>query len=197
MQFELMLRLWVLLLLGVVILIPIIYRRWTKNEYFINIQEGGWLKLALPLGAAILLLLVILLNILVPGWLGWSRINLPNWLRITGTALAPASVLWLWWVFHTLGNRPLETDLLEDSQELITSGPYSWVRHPLYAGGLLFLLSIGFVLEDWLVLAFALVGFVAFRFLVIPAEEEHLMASFGEDYESYQRRTGTLLPWIR
>lgn len=197
MNYELMYRLMVLLLLGTTFLISGLYRRRTSNKEFIKGQEDGWLALALRLAAAIPIFLVILLNIFVPEWIGWTKINLPGWLRIGGMALALASVIWLWWVFYTLGGSLSESDLTEDSQELITTGPYNWVRHPLFAGGLLFLLSIGLVFEDWLILAFSLAGFLAFRFLIIPEEEEHLSAAFGEDYECYKRRTGTLLPWIR
>lgn len=196
MKFELMLRLLVLVLLGVIFLISGLYRKRDSNIEFTQRQEDGGRVLALRLAAIIPLFLVIILNIFFPEWIGWSKINFPNWLRITGLTLALISVLWLWWVFYTLGRNASETALPEESQELITTGPYGWVRHPLYAGGLLFVFSIGLTFEDWVILAFALVGFLAFRFLVIPTEEERLEAVFGEDYVSYQRRTGTLLPWI-
>jgi len=197
MKFELMLRLLVLVLLGTIFLISGLYRKRDSNLEFTQKQEDGGMTLALRMAAAIPLFLVIILNIFFPEWIGWSKLNLPGWLRITGLALALISVLWLWWVFFTLGSTASETVLPEESQELITTGPYGFVRHPLYAGGLLFLFSIGLVFADWVILIFALAGFLAFRFLVIPAEEESLLAAFGEDYETYRRRTGTMLPWIR
>jgi protein-S-isoprenylcysteine O-methyltransferase Ste14 len=197
MAFELMLRLLVLLLLGVTFLISGLYRRRTKTREFVKAQEDGWLGLHLRLAALAPLVLVVLLDIFAPPWIEWSKLNLPNWLRIIGLTLALVSVVWLWWVFYTLGNNISDTLSTTESQELITTGPYSWIRHPLYAGGLLCLFAFGLAFEDWVILVYALAGFLIFRFRVIPTEEEHLVATFGEDYVSYQRRTGSILPWIR
>ena len=197
MVFELMLRLLVLLLLGVTFLISGLYRRRTKTSEYIKNQEDGWLGLVLRLAALTPLILVLILDIFVPIWIGWTKINLPNWLRIAGLTLALVSVLWLWWVFYTLGTKASETGLASETQELITTGPYSWVRHPLYAGGLMFLFAFGLAFEDWVILLYALAAFLIFRFRVIPSEEDHLVDTFGEDYVSYKRRTGSILPWIR
>jgi len=198
MNFELMLRLMVLLLLGCSFLISGLYRKRAREEKgFIKRQEEGSLVLALRLAAATPLLLMAILNIFVPEWMTWSKTNLPTWLRIVGISLTLVSVLWLWWVFHTIGSNITETVLTKDSQELITSGPYHWIRHPLYTGALLFIFSLSLVFEDWVIFFFSLAGLLAFRLLVIPAEEEQLMEAFGEDYECYQSRTGSMLPWIR
>lgn len=197
MKFELMLRLMVLLLLGCTFLISGLYRRRTSSKEFVNQKEEGGLALVLRLVAAIPIFLVLIMDIFFPDWMGWSKTNLPDWLRIIGMILAVGSVLWLWWVFHTLGNRHSDIELTTESKELITSGPYRLVRHPLYSGVLLSLFSLSLIFEDWLVFAFAVVGLVAFSLLVIPAEEEQLLEAFGEDYECYQGRTGAMLPWIR
>lgn len=198
MNFELMLRLMVLLLLGCTFLISGLYRKKVRDEKeFIKQQEDGSLVLALRLAAATPLLLMTILNIFVPEWMMWSKVNLPNWLRIVGISLTLVSVLWLWWVFHTIGSNVSETVLTKDSLVMVTSGPYRWIRHPLYAGALLFIFSLSLVFEDWVIFFFSLAGLLAFRLLIIPAEEEQLLKAFGEDYECYQGRTGALLPWIR
>ena len=87
--------------------------------------------------------------------------------------------------------------LTKDQHELVTHGPYTWVRHPLYATALMLLVGIGLVFGDWIVLGYSLAGILAFRLLVIPAEEKQLLDAFGDEYECYQSRTGALLPWIR
>ncbi|HDD54626.1 MAG TPA: isoprenylcysteine carboxylmethyltransferase family protein [Chloroflexi bacterium] len=198
MNLELMLRLMVLLLLGCVFLISGLYRKRTREEKeFITNQEEGSLDLVLRLAAAAPLLLLTILDIFVPEWMAWSKTNLPNWLRIVGISLMLVSVLWLWWVFHTIGSNFSETDLNEGSQALLTIGPYRWIRHPLYAGALLFIFSLSLAFKDWAIFLISLVGLLAFRLLIIPAEEEQLLEAFGEDYECYQSRTGALLPWIR
>ena len=197
MNFELMLRLLVLLIRSPPTPFPVGSTKRAREEELIKRQEEGWLAMVLRMSAAIPLFLMILLNIFFPEWVGWSKVNLPNWLRIVGISLALVSVLGLWWVFHTIGSNVTETVLTKDSQVLVTSGPYRWIRHPLYTGALLFMFSLSMVFEDWVIFFFSLAGLLAFRLLVIPAEEEQLLEAFGEDYECYQSRTGSLLPWIR
>ncbi len=198
MKFELMLRLMVLLLLSCAFLISGLYRKRARIEKeFIKRQEEGWLAVVLRVAAAFPLVLMIILDIFVPQFMGWSKTNLSNWLRVVGITLALLAVLWLWWVFRTIGNNISETVLTKESHELITSGPYRWIRHPLYAGALVFLFSISLVFEDWVIFAYTLAGLLAFRLLVIPTEEEKLLETFGEDYECYQSRTGSLFPLIR
>lgn len=198
MKFESMLRLLVLLLLMIVSLISGMYRnRARKDTDQIKRREEDWGVLLLQVVSGVSLFTVLLLDIFMPGWMTWSKISLPNWLRIAGVAVALLCVIWLWWVFRIIGTNISETIQTKESQNLVTSGPYRLVRHPLYAGSLMFLLALGLVFEDWLILIFALVGILVFRLLVIPEEEKELLESFGEDYESYQSRTGALVPWIR
>ena len=191
-----MLRLMVLVLLGCAFLISGPYRKRARIEKeIIERKEEGWLAFVLRVAAAIPLYLVILLDIFIPEWIGWTKIDLPNWLRIIGISLASFAVLWLWWVFFTIGSNI--SVLTKESHELVTNGPYRLVQHPLYTGALTFLFSLSLVFEDWFVFVYTLAGLVAFRLLVIPAEEEQLLEAFGEDYECYQSRTGMLFPWIR
>jgi protein-S-isoprenylcysteine O-methyltransferase Ste14 len=187
----------ILLLLGSTFLISGLYRRRARTQEFIKRQEEGYLALVLRFAVAIPLFLVISMDIFFPELMGWSKFNLPNWLRIIGMSLALGSVLWLWWVFKAIGNNISETVLTKESHELVTTGPYRWIRHPLYAGALLLLISVSLVLEDFVILSYAVIGILAFRLLVIPVEEEKLLETFGEDYECYQSRTNAFLPWFR
>ena len=143
------------------------------------------------------MLSVLLLNIFYPPALAWAHFDAPLYLRIIGLVLAVICVPLLWWVFSSIGKNISETVLIKDEHELVTEGPYAWVRHPLYGTALLLLFSISLVFGDWIVLGFTVVGILAFRLLVIPAEEKGLLEAFGEDYECYQSRTGAMLPWIR
>ena len=104
------------------------------------------------------------------------------------------SVVLIHWVFRSIGRNISETVLTKQDHELVTTGPYRWVRHPLYSSALLLIFSIGLMLGDWLLILFSVVGTIIFRFLVIPAEEERLIAAFGVEYERYISRTGALLP---
>jgi protein-S-isoprenylcysteine O-methyltransferase Ste14 len=77
--------------------------------------------------------------------------------------------------------------------KLITIGPYSLVRHPLYLGS--FLIGIGFTILggiEWM-LGF-LFGFFIFYFPKIIMEEETLKKIYGDEYERYKRETPLFFP---
>ncbi len=190
-----------LTILGVLLLafgISASFRKQARNEGgTIKRQEEGLGILIIRMGVTLPLLAVILLNVFWPASQSWVKFDVPDWLQIAGAGLAFLCLPLLWWVFRSIGKNISETVLIKDEHELVTSGPYTVVRHPLYGSALLLLLSISLVFGDWIILGYTLAGTLAFRLLVIPAEEKQLLDAFGEDYECYQSRTGALLPWIR
>jgi protein-S-isoprenylcysteine O-methyltransferase Ste14 len=100
--------------------------------------------------------------------------------------LAVGVVMWLWSVVLILRRVP--------KGELITSGPYRLVRHPLYtAVALLVLPWLGFLLNTWLGVVLGVVLYVASR-VFAPEEEATLATSFGSRWETYRR--SVLLPWV-
>jgi protein-S-isoprenylcysteine O-methyltransferase Ste14 len=77
---------------------------------------------------------------------------------------------------------------------LITRGPFSIVRHPLYTSvALVVLPGLGFVLDTWLGFVLGAVLYLASR-LFSGAEEEELEAAFPAEYAAY--RSSVLLPWL-
>ena len=99
------------------------------------------------------------------------------------------------WARRHLGRNwsgPIATKL---DHQLIRSGPYRLIRHPIYTA------MLGMFAASALVsgtvhafVAFALVAFAYWR--KIPAEERHLQTVFGDQWQSYQRRSTTLVPWL-
>lgn len=191
-------RILILLVLVLTFFISATYRKRAREEgEFIRRQEEGWPVLILRMAFALPLLVALLLNIFFPPLLAWSKYKLPLFIQIIGALIAVFCVPWILWVFRSIGKNISETILIKQDHELITSGPYRWVRHPLYSGALLLLFSISLVFEDWIIFGYSLAGLIAFRLLVIPAEEQELLNAFGEEYECYQSSTGVLMPWIR
>ena len=188
----------VLVILLVVFGISAYYRTRARSsgEVISRAQEGR-LVLILRLVFGLPLLAVLLLDIFYPRALAWAKFSLPAGVQLAALIAAGFCVVLLWWVLRSIGNNISETVLVKKEGDLVTSGPYRYVRHPLYASALLFLLALSLVFRDWIILGYSLAGILAFRLLVIPAEEKQLLESFGEEYECYQSRTGALLPWIR
>jgi protein-S-isoprenylcysteine O-methyltransferase Ste14 len=89
---------------------------------------------------------------------------------------------------------------LTKSVELITSGPYRWVRHPLYLGRLLVFTGIclGSPLPYGLHLLVLATGMAIFHAYYLPRKEgvepKRLEALHGEAYRRYHRRVPALLP---
>lgn len=101
-------------------------------------------------------------------------------------ALVPGLAVWAWSVALILIKVP--------RGELITTGPYAWVKHPLYTGvALLVLPWLGFLLDTWLGAAVGLVLYLASRRFA-RAEEEALAKTFGPAWDAYLAKVK--LPWI-
>lgn len=98
------------------------------------------------------------------------------------------------WFLRNIGKNISETVLTKQDYQLVISGPYQWVRHPLYTTGLLLIFSLGVIAGNWVFILLGLISLLLIRFLVISKEEEHLIEKFGEQYKNYKPKTGTLLP---
>lgn len=127
----------------------------------------------------------LVLNILYPAW--FSVGGPSSVLRIISfVVLVPGVVVWLWSVALILINVP--------KNRLITYGPFSLVKHPLYTAVALFVLPwLGFIFNTWLGAAVGLVLYVANR-LFSPAEEAALSKAFGPAWDEYAKRV--MLPWL-
>ena len=139
-------------------------------------------------------LLLILAFLIHPPWIAWSSLAVPTWSRwigvVVGLGVAPLNV----WMLRSLGKNISETVLTKESHELVTTGPYRWLRHPLYSFGLLMLGALSLVAANWLMAALTLAAGVFFSLVIIPREEAELVKKFGSRYENYRRGTGRLFP---
>lgn len=105
-------------------------------------------------------------------------------------ALGIGLAIWARW--H-LGKNWSPAPALKAHHELVTSGPYHFIRHPIYTGLLLALLGSSIVSLPWV---FILVG-AGLLFIRRVGMEEHLMLQqFPQQYPAYQKQTKALLPLI-
>ena len=171
------------------------YRRLARKggETIARRREGavfGALRavFALPLFAAIVAYLI------NPDWMAWSEFSLSRWVRWIGVAIGGLAIPSAWWLFSNLGRNVSETVLTKSDHALVTSGPYRWIRHPLYATGGALLVAVGLMAANWFILGLASLVVVLMRLLVVPLEERALLAKFGDDYRRYMQRTGGMFP---
>ena len=175
------------------------HQRWKARRAGGAIRRGeeppglivGRILVALPLFGGVLAYVV------NPNWMDWASFSLPSWARWAGVALGLLVVPSVYWVLTTLGENVSETVLTKRRHRLVAAGPYRWVRHPLYSVAIAMFASIALMGANWFILLWAGVALVAVRIVVIPREEAHLVATFGDDYRRYRSGTGSLLPSLR
>jgi protein-S-isoprenylcysteine O-methyltransferase Ste14 len=94
-----------------------------------------------------------------------------------------------------LGRRFTGLVAIQEEHRLQTGGLYRYIRHPSYAGMLLYMAGFVLVFRCWLGLLFV-VGTLAVLLARMNAEESLLESEFGEEYAAYRRRTWRLVPWV-
>jgi protein-S-isoprenylcysteine O-methyltransferase Ste14 len=114
--------------------------------------------------------------------------------------LAPLlTIVSMWiglWAVRTLGRQWSYEARLIEGHQLVTRGPYAWVRHPIYTAMLGKLLASNFAFGDWLGLAVAGTLFVIGTSIRIRSEERLLRDAFGPEYEAYARRVPGFIPGL-
>jgi len=78
--------------------------------------------------------------------------------------------------------------------ELVTSGVYARVRHPMYAAIWAFSLAQWLLVSNWFAGPAAAACFAPLYFIRTPREERFLRDVFGPAYDAYRQRTGRLVP---
>ncbi|MDH2902247.1 MAG: isoprenylcysteine carboxylmethyltransferase family protein [archaeon] len=99
------------------------------------------------------------------------------------------------WGLQTLGRFYSADVVIYQSRRFLAEGPYKFVRHPIYAGGLLVTVGMGLAVQSWAAILIILLG-VAIIPYRIAIEEKVLISEFGEQYVSYSRRVKQLIPLI-
>jgi protein-S-isoprenylcysteine O-methyltransferase Ste14 len=120
---------------------------------------------------------------------------LPTWLRYSGVGLMAAGLILRQWAVFSLGRHFSVVVAIESDHQLIQSGPYRWLRHPAYTGGLLAAMGMQLIMGNgWTLLLSVLMLLPAFAYRM-RIEERTLLAHFGEAYRAYRQETWGLLPW--
>ena len=109
--------------------------------------------------------------------------------RVVGLTIGVVGLALVVWAIVTLRQHQTAVMPTEMASELVTSGPFRWVRNPIYLGDVFIFMGLAEVTKNiWFVilgLGFA----VAVTWLSILPEERHLEARFGDDYRAYKDKT--------
>lgn len=110
--------------------------------------------------------------------------------------LAAASTWFVGSAVRTLGKQWAVPARLIEGHNLITEGPYAYVRNPIYTGMLGMLIATGLAMEHWIALLGAIVIFMAGLVIRVRTEEKLLRSAFGEEFENYARRVPAVIPGL-
>lgn len=130
-----------------------------------------------------------------PPWMEWGAVPLPRWLRYLAVAAGWSVVPILVWTLSALGKNITPTVVVRREHTLVTTGPYRWVRHPLYTFGLTAWFAVSVMAANAFMAALILIGAVGLA-VRTPKEEARLIERFGDEYREYAGRTGRYLPRI-
>ena len=100
------------------------------------------------------------------------------------------------WAIATLGRAFRTTVEVDSGQDVISSGPYRWVRHPSYSGLVLIVTGCGLASGNRLALIVSAVLPLAALLWRIRVEEAELVGVLGDRYRAYQRDTKRLIPGV-
>jgi protein-S-isoprenylcysteine O-methyltransferase Ste14 len=180
-------RLWFLGLyaLGTLATLVMIVRVRAQRDA-VEAQEGPVPSpgILIPLGVPALVLLTRVGEI-GAGWLP---------LRWAAAGLSLYFLVMLPWMLLTLGRFAVPGAGILRDHELVTSGPFRFVRHPLYSGALVLWLTAALGTWNWLLLALWPLFLIIVVRLPVREEERLLHDKFGPAYDDYRRRTGRLVP---
>ena len=163
-----------------------------SGEKLARKADGNLMMTFIRIGGLILWLspFVYLIN---PGWMAWSKIGLPEWVRWLGVGFGVLCVLGVYWLFSSIGTGITPVSATRKEHKLVTNGIYKYIRHPLYTFGSSLFLAFGMMADNWFIASLGVLAFIGMA-IRTPKEEANLIEKFGDDYREYMKRTGRFLP---
>ena len=156
-------------------------------------REGGRGVFVIRVMVFILLIVFLAMYIIGMKWIEAFAFPLPVWLRWAGFGLGLISVaFWTWTQIHldTQWSAQLQ---LRQGHHLVTSGPYTRIRHPLYLAMFGWAAALGLLTANWIFAAVTVLT-IAGTVARVPKEEKMMIEAFGDEYKTYMQRTGRFFP---
>jgi protein-S-isoprenylcysteine O-methyltransferase Ste14 len=130
----------------------------------------------------------------VRAWSFPERVQLP--LFVVGVLMLISGSLLRRYCWRTLGKYFTGDVQAQRDQPVIRSGPYRWVRHPSYTGGMMMFIGLGLTLGSWVSLALLTIATIVAYGYRVAVEERVLLDTIGEPYGSYMKERKRFIPYI-
>ena len=131
-------------------------------------------------------------------WLSdfWNR-SLAVWQLMLAIVLLVLAVTMSFEAAAALGSQLRIDASLSTDHRLIRSGPYRWVRHPVYSSFLCLLIGTGLLLAPLWLMALGVAVFLCGTEIRVRVEDAMLAARFGQEFEQYRSAVSAYLPGLR
>ena len=158
----------------------------------------GKLSIALRIVAGLAGITVLWTYLIRPEGILWASVPLPGLIRWFGVGAGAIGIAMLALVHRALGrNFAASLHLRTEGHRLVTSGPYRWVRNPMYTSIYIILVAFFLVSANWLIGLTWLTGYTVLMISRVPKEEALMEQKFAEEYSAWAEHTGRFLPRIR
>jgi len=118
------------------------------------------------------------------------------WIAVPGGLVFAAGLAVFRWSHKALGRNWSITLEIREKHRVVSSGPYKFVRHPMYLSFLLMGLGQAMLLPNWVAGAAGTIGFAVLFFLRVNKEERMMREEFGPEYEQYMKQTKRIIPFL-
>lgn len=149
--------------------------------------------------SVILILAMSLVSVVVPV-VHWAYL-LPEkdgygWAFLVGAGMIVTGIVFRALAVRHLGKYFTATVQIREDHRLITTGPYSIVRHPSYTGAFLAIVAGGVVLGSLAGFIISCIAMMIAYYVRIGIEEKELTDRFGNEYLQYKQRTKMIVPYV-
>lgn len=128
-----------------------------------------------------------------PRWLAMAMFPRSRWTDIAGLVTTALGLGLAICARAYLGRNWSSVAMVKVDHELVRSGPYKFVRHPIYSGIILAMVGTALALAQWRGVLAIIVVYLGFKIKSL-IEERLMVATFGTQYEQYRQSTGAIVP---
>jgi protein-S-isoprenylcysteine O-methyltransferase Ste14 len=157
----------------------------TKGEGIFTLVR---ITLGIPVGLAFLAYLA------WPPLMQWASLDFAPEIRWIGLPLAILSVALLISVHKHLSQNFTGTVQIRPEGKVVQTGPYAYVRHPMYWSFILFGIGLTFLTSNWFLGGGFLLVILIVMIVRTPVEEKALRDAYGAEYDAYAKRVGKFVP---
>ena len=133
-----------------------------------------------------------------PGYFCFAYVmSYPDWLRWLGGLILAGGITILGIAHHHLGKSFHSLVVSKENQVLVETGPYQWMRHPIYTAYLMSYVGGGLLSSNLILTIVPVIMFATLVAIRMGKEEAVMKEQFGLKYIEYMKRTGRLVPQIK